>query len=101
MTENKRRPRLTSMIAASLGAMKADEVAKKSLNGIQKGTFVVACNFEGFLLSVATAGLSPQRSYLMAFAEVMTAGIVRLAGLFFQWNWYGIIEKWHATSRTS
>lgn len=93
--ENKRRPQLTSIIAASSGAMKPEEVAKKSLDGIQSGTFIVPCNFEGFLLSVATAGLSPQRSFLMAFVEVMTAGLVRLAGLFFQWTWYGSIEKWH------
>lgn len=96
VAENKRRPQLTSIIAASSGAMKADEVAEKSLNGIQLATFMVPCNFEGFLLAVATAGLSPQRSYLAAFVEVMTAGIMRLAGLFFQWNWYGSIEKWHS-----
>ncbi|XP_073134864.1 3-dehydrosphinganine reductase TSC10A [Henckelia pumila] len=91
--ETKRRPQLTSIIAASSGAMKADEVARKSLNGIKSATFIVPCNFEGFLLSIATAGLSPQRSYLMAFVEVMTAGIVRLAGLFFQWNWFESIKK--------
>ncbi|XP_073300894.1 3-dehydrosphinganine reductase TSC10A-like [Primulina huaijiensis] len=94
--ETKRRPKLTSIIAASSGAMKADEVAKKSLIGIMSGTFIVPCNFEGFLLSIATAGLSPQRSYLMAFVEIMTAGIMRLAGLFFQWNWFKSIKKWHA-----
>ncbi|XP_073054370.1 LOW QUALITY PROTEIN: 3-dehydrosphinganine reductase TSC10A-like [Primulina eburnea] len=94
--ETKRRPKLTSIIAASSGAMKADEVAKKTLIGIKSGTFIVPCNFEGFLLSIATAGLSPQRSYLMAFVEIMTAGIMRLAGLFFQWNWFKSIKKWHA-----
>ncbi|XP_042054912.1 3-dehydrosphinganine reductase TSC10A-like [Salvia splendens] len=94
--ENKRRPQLTSIIAASSGAMKADEVALKSLKGIQSGTFMVPCNLEGFLLAVATAGLSPQRSCLSAFVEVMTAGIMRLAGLVFQWNWFNSIEKWHA-----
>ncbi|PIN17373.1 putative 3-ketosphinganine reductase [Handroanthus impetiginosus] len=99
--ETKRRPQLTSIIAASSGAMKPEEVAKKALSGIQSGTFIVPCNFEGFLLSVATAGLSPQRSYLMAFVEVITAGVIRLAGLFFQWNWYGSIEKWYATKRIS
>ena len=94
--ENKRKPRLTSIIAASSGAMQADEVAKKALNGIKSGSFFVPCNFEGFLLSIATAGLSPQRSYLMAFVEVIFAGILRIAGLCFQWTWYGSIEKWHA-----
>lgn len=97
--ENKKRPQLTSIIAASSGAMKADEVAKKALDGIKSGSFIVPCNFEGLLLSIATAGLSPQRSYLMAFVEVVTAGIVRLAGLCFQWNWYGSIEKWHAQKK--
>lgn len=97
--ENKKRPPLTSIIAASSGAMKADEVAEKTLNGIKSGSFIVPCNFEGYLLAVATAGLSPQRSYVMAFVEVVSAGIVHLAGLFFQWNWYSSIEKWHAQSK--
>ncbi|KAC9183978.1 hypothetical protein R6Q59_024686 [Mikania micrantha] len=94
--ENKKKPRLTSIIAGSSGVMQADEVAKKALNGIKSGSFFVPCNFEGFLLSLATAGLSPQRSYLMAFLEVISAGVLRIAGLCFQWNWYGSIEKWHA-----
>lgn len=79
--------------------MKPDEVAKKSIDGIKKGTFIVPCNFEGFLLSIATAGLSPQRSYLMAYVEVVAAGVVRLIGLIFQWNWYGCIEKWHSKKK--
>lgn len=99
--ENKRRPRLTSIIAASSGAMKADEVAKKALDGIKSGSFIVPCNSEGFLLSIATAGLSPQRSVLMAFVEVVAAGLIRFVALCFQWNWYGSIEKWHAQGKRS
>lgn len=91
--ENKRRPQLTSILAASSGSMKADEVAKKALNGLKSGNFIVPCNLEGFFLSIATAGLSPQRSFLMAFVEVIAAGIFRGVGLCFQWNWYGSIEK--------
>lgn len=90
---------MTSIIAASSGAMKANEVAKKALDGIKSGSFFVPCNAEGVLLSIATAGLSPQRSYMMAFVEVIAAGIVRIAALCFQWSWYGSIEKWHAHKR--
>ncbi|XP_030439904.1 3-dehydrosphinganine reductase TSC10A-like [Syzygium oleosum] len=97
--ENKRRPQLSSIIAGSSGRMKADEVAEKTLNGIKSGSFIVPFNFEGYLLAIATAGLSPQRSYIMAFVEVFGAGILHLAGLFFQWNWYSSIEKWHAQSK--
>lgn len=99
LEESKKRPGLTSIIAASSGAMKADEVAKKALNGIKSGSFMVPCNFEGQLLSIATAGLSPQRSSLMAFVEVFTAGILRIAALCFQWNWYGSIANWHTQKK--
>lgn len=99
IAENKRRPQLTSIIAASSGAMKADEVAKRALDGIKSGSFFVPCNFEGSLLAIATAGLSPQRSFLVAFIEVVAAGLIRLVALFFQWNWFGSIEKWHAQKK--
>jgi 3-dehydrosphinganine reductase len=75
--------------------MKADEVAQKAFDGIRRGSFMISCNLEGIALSLATAGLSPQRSFLMAFVEVVAAGVLRIAALCFQWNWYGSIEKWH------
>ncbi|KAG2721707.1 hypothetical protein I3760_02G094300 [Carya illinoinensis] len=98
--ENKRRPQLTAIIAASSGAMKADEVAMKALSGIKSGSFIVPCNFNGLLLSIATAGLSPQTSFLMAFVEVVAIGIIRFVALCYQWNWYRSIEKWTRKNRT-
>lgn len=94
--EQKKRPELTTIIAAGGGSMKPELVAKKAFNGIKSGSFIIPCNFEGTLLSIATAGLSPQRSFLMAFLEVVGAGVVRIVALCFQWVWYGSIEKWHA-----
>lgn len=76
--------------------MKAEEVAQKAFDGIKSGSFIISCNLEGIALSLATAGLSPQRSFLMAFVEVVAAGILRIAALCFQWTWYGSIEKWHS-----
>lgn len=81
--------------------MKADDVALKALNGIKTTQFVVPCNFEGTMLSIATAGLSPQRSCLVAFAEVLGASLMRFVGLFFQWNWFGAIEKWHSKKKSA
>ncbi|MCI61603.1 3-ketodihydrosphingosine reductase-like protein, partial [Trifolium medium] len=54
--------------------MKADEVAQKAFDGIRRGSFLISCNLEGIALSLATAGLSSQRSFLMAFVEVVAAG---------------------------
>lgn len=94
--ETKMRPQLTGIIAASSGTMKADEVAKKTLNGIKSGSFIVPCNFDGLLLAIATAGLSPQRSVLMALCEVFAAGPTRFIGLCIQWGWYRSIKRWYA-----
>ncbi|XP_042399883.1 3-dehydrosphinganine reductase TSC10A-like [Zingiber officinale] len=90
--ELKRRPEVTNKIAASTGGMKADEVAQIALNGIKSALFVVPCNFEGAMLCIATAGLSPQPSIFMAFREVLGASLMRLVGLCFQWNWFGVIS---------
>ncbi|XP_050373974.1 3-dehydrosphinganine reductase TSC10A-like [Argentina anserina] len=99
--ETKMRPQLTSIIAESSGSMKAEDVAKKALDGIKSASFIVPCNFEGFMLSIATAGLSPQRSYVMAFVEVVSAGVLRIAALGFQWNWYTSIHKWHRQNKST
>ncbi|XP_071688395.1 3-dehydrosphinganine reductase TSC10A-like [Rutidosis leptorrhynchoides] len=91
--ERERRPQLTNIISTTSCAMKADEVAIKALNGIKSGCFLVHCNFKGFLLSIVTVGCSPQRSYLMAFVEVISMGLVRIIALCFLWTWYDCIEK--------
>ncbi|VVA21020.1 PREDICTED: 3-ketodihydrosphingosine [Prunus dulcis] len=97
--EMKKRPQLSRIIAESSGMMKAEEVAKKAFKGIKSAAFIVPCNLEGALLSIATAGMSPQRSFVMAFVEVVAAGLVRLVALFFQWNWYNGIHTWHAQNK--
>ncbi|GAA0183703.1 reductase [Lithospermum erythrorhizon] len=74
--ERKRRPEITSIIAASSSA-------KISLDGIRSGRFLVRCNLEAFALCIVTAGMSPQRSVLKAFIEVTCAGLTRIAALCF------------------
>ncbi|WJX27114.1 3-dehydrosphinganine reductase tsc10a [Trifolium repens] len=55
----KRRPELTKIIVSSSSLLKADEVAQKAFDGIRHGSFMISCNLEGIVLSLATAGLSP------------------------------------------
>ncbi|XP_076949987.1 3-dehydrosphinganine reductase TSC10A-like [Bidens hawaiensis] len=92
-------PPLTATLIAASGGMQADEVAKKTLNGIKSGSFFISCNLKGFLLSIVTAGFSPQRSYLMAFVEVVLCGILRVGALWVQRTWYGIIKKAHVQEK--
>jgi 3-dehydrosphinganine reductase len=99
ISEHKNRPEVTNIIAGSSGGMKADDVAKTALVGIKSGRFIAPCNFEGATLAVATAGLSPQSSPVMAFQEVVGAGIMRFAALCFQWNWFSTIENYYAKNK--
>ncbi|XP_033138810.1 3-dehydrosphinganine reductase TSC10B [Brassica rapa] len=75
--EQKKRPELTSIIASS-GSIKTKEVAKICLDGIKTGKFTVTCHFIGYLLSIATSPMSPQRSFWLAFVEVIFGGLIRL-----------------------
>ncbi|KAE9591442.1 putative 3-dehydrosphinganine reductase [Lupinus albus] len=56
---------------------------------------MIPCNLVGLVLTLITAGLSPQRSFLMAFVEVVASGILRIVALCFHWICYDRIEKWH------
>jgi 3-dehydrosphinganine reductase len=97
--ELQRRSELTSIIAGSSGGMNADGVAKKALDGIKSGRFVVPCNFEGALLAIATAGLSLQSSPIVAFLEVTCIGLMRFVALCFQWKWFSNIESYYAENK--
>ncbi|RID41725.1 hypothetical protein BRARA_J01660, partial [Brassica rapa] len=99
--EQKKRPELTSITAASSGSMKTKEVAKICLDGIKTGKFTVTCHFIGYLLSIATSPMSPQRSFWLAFVEVIFGGLIRFVGLFFQWGWYNTIAKWSNTKKAN
>lgn len=92
---------MTNIMAGSSGGMKADDVAKKALDGIKSAKFIVPCNFEGTMLAIATAGLSPQSSPLMAFIEMIGAGFMRFAALCTQWNWFSTIERYYAKKKKS
>ncbi|KAK6255011.1 Short-chain dehydrogenase/reductase SDR - like 10 [Theobroma cacao] len=94
----KNMPELSKIIVGS-GVMKAEEIGKITVDGIKCGSFSIPCNFLGQTFAIATAGVSPQRSFLMASLEVVFAGLFRFGGLLFQWNLYGIIEKWHAQKK--
>ncbi|XP_074272532.1 3-dehydrosphinganine reductase TSC10A-like [Silene latifolia] len=82
--ENKLRP--VTKIIASPRHDESQDVAKKAINGIKSGRFIIPCNFEGFLLSIIAIWFVPTTSYLMAFTEVIFLWYSTHCGLFFQWD---------------
>lgn len=94
--EKKKRPKITNKLAQYSPVMKAEDVAEKALNGIESGDFIVSCSFIGHILSISTAGLSPQRSYIMAFIELVGISFTRFVGLCYLWICYGIVAKYQS-----
>ncbi|OMO86951.1 Short-chain dehydrogenase/reductase SDR [Corchorus olitorius] len=84
-----------SKIMVGPDMMKAEEIGKITVNGIKSGKFCIPCNFVGQMVAIATAGLSPQRSFFMASIEVVFAGFCRFLALLAQLKVHGIIQKWH------
>ncbi|XP_078440263.1 3-dehydrosphinganine reductase TSC10B-like isoform X2 [Wolffia australiana] len=91
--EKKIRPSISNKLSGDIVPLNADDVAKMTLKGIKAGRFIVHCNFEGLMLAVATTGMAPQRSFFMAFCEVLFIGLLRIVSLCYLRVWYGIIQK--------
>ncbi|MCL7041022.1 hypothetical protein MKW94_009615 [Papaver nudicaule] len=96
--EKKRRPRVTKKIAACSSSLTADEVARKTLNGIKSGTFLVSCNFLGFFMCLGAADFAPQRSILTAFTEIFAAGIIRFYAFALLWRFYEVTSRCNTNS---
>ncbi|OMP14251.1 hypothetical protein COLO4_00130 [Corchorus olitorius] len=90
----KKMPEISKIMHGS-DMMKAEEIGKITINGIKSGKFSIPCNLIGQMVAIATAGLSPQRSFLVASIEVVFSGFFRFLALLSQFKMYGIIEKWH------
>ncbi|MBA0867302.1 hypothetical protein Goshw_029067, partial [Gossypium schwendimanii] len=84
-------PEISKIISSTSTEMKAEEVGKITIQGIKSGSFIIPCKLDGRALAIATAGLSPQRCFIMASLEVVFVGLFRFVALLLQWNWYGII----------
>ncbi|KAF6162816.1 hypothetical protein GIB67_029085 [Kingdonia uniflora] len=96
---NKKRPKMTRIIVAQSSVMKAEKVAKITLKGIQSGTFLIHCNFQGLLLSLGSAGSAPQRSPLMAVVGIAAAVAISIITRVFQYRLYGSLERWGAQKK--
>lgn len=54
--------------------------------------FAVYFTFEGWMLSNATAGMSPVTTLLDAMTQIVLGGILRIVGLFILNDWWNIIR---------
>jgi len=86
-------PELTKKLSESSKAMDAVSVAHKALAGVKAGYFNISCNFDGFMLNIVNAGMSPQPSFLVALAEILAMGPMRIVAFFVLRGWYDTIHS--------
>eukprot|EP00549_Striatella_unipunctata_P003138 CAMPEP_0118690480 /NCGR_PEP_ID=MMETSP0800-20121206/10137_1 /TAXON_ID=210618 ORGANISM="Striatella unipunctata, Strain CCMP2910" /NCGR_SAMPLE_ID=MMETSP0800 /ASSEMBLY_ACC=CAM_ASM_000638 /LENGTH=99 /DNA_ID=CAMNT_0006588131 /DNA_START=395 /DNA_END=694 /DNA_ORIENTATION=- len=55
--------------------------------------FLVTFGFDGWLLSTATAGMSPESSFLQGLAQVVLMGAVRLIAFFVLTDFWEIVRE--------
>ncbi|KAL3699735.1 hypothetical protein R1sor_017757 [Riccia sorocarpa] len=97
--ENKTKPDLTAKLSESSAALEPDDVARSAISGIKKGYFSITCNFDGFMLSCVTAGMSPQPSLPHALIEIFTMGILRIVAFTVLAGWFKKVNEYHSVKR--
>eukprot|EP00270_Netrium_digitus_P017706 TRINITY_DN6564_c0_g1_i1.p1 TRINITY_DN6564_c0_g1~~TRINITY_DN6564_c0_g1_i1.p1 ORF type:complete len:305 (+),score=95.90 TRINITY_DN6564_c0_g1_i1:1-915(+) len=93
--ENKTKPKLTSLISQTSSTLSAEEVAEKAWEGVRAGWYSISCNFDGAMLNIATAGMSPQPSLGHLALEVLLAGFMRIVAVVTVTGFNEKIHSWH------
>ena len=102
--EEKIKPIECKKLTAGSGPFSSERVASDVVHGIKRysrncnlsvitsrWSFFISHGFDGEVLSIMTAGFSPISSYWQLFLEIVTFPFLRLASVFYIWNWKRII----------
>ncbi|XP_014256217.1 3-ketodihydrosphingosine reductase [Cimex lectularius] len=78
--EEKSKPKETRLISQTSGLYSPAEIALKLMNDTLAGYFISSYNFEGFMMYVLCAGMSPYSSFFHLLLESLLMGIFRIVG---------------------
>ncbi|EPB71147.1 oxidoreductase, short chain dehydrogenase/reductase family protein [Ancylostoma ceylanicum] len=70
-------PVIMRKMTAIAGIVTPEDVAISHISDIENGHYLTTNGLMGWFLGVGTAGASPERSLLQAFAQIFLAGLVR------------------------
>jgi len=93
--ENIAKPEETKLISQAAGLLKPEQVGNVMLDEAMADhpRFNVYFNFDGFLLSILTAGFEPVTSLGNAVAQLSAMTFTRWIALFYLQIWYGLIHS--------
>ncbi|KAK6749702.1 hypothetical protein RB195_001983 [Necator americanus] len=86
-------PEETRLISEAAGLFSPEHVAEAHVKDIEGGHYATSIGLDGWMLSVLTAGASPERNMLRAVTQVILAGLFRGIMLIYIGYFYGIVKK--------
>ncbi len=90
------KPEECKIISSDGGLFQPEDIAKDILDSIKSWRFMVNTGMDGWLLGIASAGLTtPVSSAGRALVEILLAGILRLVGIFYLYSWNGVCTNCH------
>lgn len=91
--ENKSKPRETQLINETSGVLSADQVAKKAIEAVRKGSFTCSYGLNGLLLTCLTCGAQPATTIGEIIGQSIFSGLLRLIMLRVLASFYKLVKK--------
>lgn len=79
--ENEGKPEITRILSGATTTVAPEVVARALIGGMERWRFFIPVGVDGWLLSLATAGMAPASTLAEAVLQVLLAGIGRLVAL--------------------
>ncbi|CAI7810020.1 unnamed protein product [Closterium sp. NIES-53] len=93
--ENATKPAVTKAITEGNKPFPPMAVAKAAISAIEQGDFLAPVGFDGWMLSIATAGMSPCMSLNKLLLELLLAGPMRLVAAATVAGFNASARRWH------
>ena len=92
-TENKVKPKETTLISEGSGLFKPDVLGALVLDVLRRWRFLASCGFDGQALCVLSTGTSPASSAALLVVEVCGLGVVRLISVVYRLMYMRIVRQ--------
>ncbi|CAI5459478.1 unnamed protein product, partial [Closterium sp. Yama58-4] len=93
--ENETKPAVTKAITQGNKPFPPMAVARAAISAVERGDFLAPVGFDGWMLSIATAGMSPCVSLNKLFLELLLAGPLRLVAAATVAGFNASARRWH------
>jgi 3-dehydrosphinganine reductase len=93
-TENTHKsPECKAICEGSGVCWQADDVARRTLNGMEEYSFQINIGLDGWMLGTLSANMEPPTGVFQLLLQCLLTGTLRFVGVFYTKAHYGIVQK--------